>query len=197
VLTARKALVVTIALVMTLTAAACRKADSGKVGALQDETIPRKLSLRITGARTFDLSETRDLRILVRTASGSRSDLSVASVSSARFFTAADGWFVQPEVAVVGLYDGDGTYTVPAGRGTKPSTGPTVVADPGARGMISVIQTTFDRMDKPGSAQRYDYALEPCVVRLSDSGKTGSAKCPALAAFDGAVIAMEMTWGKP
>lgn len=162
-----------------------------------DETIPRQLTVRVTGARTLEFSGQRDVRFLLRPGTASTLDVSVASITLAEFLAAAEGWFAQPEVAVLGLYTGDGEYTLPAGRGTPPTTGPTVPDDPDAKGKLSVTQTTFDRKDAPGSALRFDYALQPCQVTLRDGAKTGSMRCPALAAHTGAVVAMEMNWGKP
>lgn len=193
----RKPLLIVLAVVLAAAMSACKRGDTGTVGDLQDQTLPRKLTLRITGAHTFELNETRNLRVLIRKATGSNAQMSVASVSTSEFYPAPNGWLAQPEAAIVGLYDGDGTYTLPAGRGRVPTTGPTVPDDPSAQGKLSVVQTTFDRFDKPGSAQRYDYALEPCVVVLNDDGKTGSAKCPKLANHDGQTISMEMSWGEP
>lgn len=193
----KRASTVLLAMTLVATMAACRRGGGGKVGDLKDETMPRMVTLHIAGAHTLNLSEVKPLRILVRPATGDKKAASVTSISTVEFYPVGDGWMAQPEVAIVGVFEGDGDYTLPAGRGTRPTTGPTL-PDPGADpAKLSVIQTTFDRFDKPGSAQRFDYALEPCVVHLADDSKSGSAKCPALAAYDGSKISMEITWGAP
>ncbi len=171
-------------------------ADDAKPEEVKDQTLDRKVTVRVQGARTFDFSGTKPVRFVTRRGSGSTLPASVASVTIPDAFASPDGSFVQPEVAVAGMYTGDGNYTIPAGNGTKPTTGPTVAADPNVKGRLSVGQVTFARKDPP-NAIRFDYTLEPCQVRLADNATSGTARCPGLIAHTGERVSMELSWEKP
>lgn len=192
----KRRIALAMAVFVALAMSACNKDEPEEAEPVSDRTIPRKVTARVSGARTWELNGTYQVRILTRPGTGKFIDTSVASITFSDFFPVSEGTFAQPEVAVAGMYTGDGDYTVPAGIGTRPTTGPTA-ADPGqVPGKVSVIQVTFTGKE-PGSAFRFDYLLQACQVHLDNDASTGRATCPQLATHTGEVISLEISWGKP
>lgn len=171
-------------------------ADDAEVDRVYDETLERKLSLKLAGAVDVVVDRTVTMRFVTRKGEGEGMPFSVASVTLPLPLPLEDGAVVQPEVAVAGMYRGPGEYTVPEGIGPTPTTGTTVKDRSTGTEKVSVIQVTYVRQSPPEEA-RYGYLLEACEVTLRDRAREGKAVCPALVAPDGRRVAMTIEWGKP
>ena len=165
---------------------------------LTDTRIQRHVTLKISGARSLEFDGVRGMRFLRRPGKGETLKNSVASMTFDAPFDLANGRLAEAEVAVVGIYTGDGTYDLPAGIGRKPATGTTLPDDPTIGDVkLSVAQTTFFAPDSDPKSIRFEYLLAPCKITLSEGTEVGSATCPELVAFNGEKVSMELTWKKP
>ena len=157
-----------------------------------DETFSRHVVLEISGAATVTFEGTVDVRIVSRAGTGEEAAFSVVHVGFVAPLALDDGRSVDPEVGLVGSFDGDGTYEVPAGLGPPPSTGPT--APPEAiQGTAGVSVAGITVIDAAHTAARFGYTLEPCTLVIEADVSVFRATCPALVASDGSQVAMTFT----
>jgi len=155
----------------------------------------RKLIVEVTGARTGKFEGSVKIKALTRVTAGEHKEFSVAAIEPLDQLRLPDGTIIKPEIGIVGIYTGDGTYEIPAGLGQAPTTGPTVPFPATSTSAVSVGSVTFINEGPPLVEKRYNYLLEPCKVTLSDQATVGTAECPKLVAIDGEQITLKYTWG--
>jgi hypothetical protein len=166
-------------------------------GQVSNRTVDRQLTVKITGARQADFTGTVKMQIVSREGGGKFRETSVATALPTDLIPLVDGKRLKAQIGVVGFYEGDGRYTLPAGLGIKPTTGPTVAGEIQGGKAASLAEATFIDLGPPANEIRFNYTLEPCRVRLEDGAGTGEATCPALAAVNGEKVAMTMRWAAP
>ncbi|MBW3669143.1 MAG: hypothetical protein KY443_08020 [Actinobacteria bacterium] len=176
---------------------ACRREGStgGTQGELSDQTIERLVSVDVEGATSFSFTAPTKVRLLVREATGDKAPGSVASVTLPEPLPHPNGSMVVPEIAIVARYTGPGPYTVPAGTGQAPLTGPK--AENGAPNSPSLVQVAFRTYEPTPAETNFGYLLEPCKIVLGKDVLTGSADCPALVAINGERVSFKMRWSAP
>ena len=182
--------------VVALVAVLAGCGDSGPEPPQQvtDRTIERSVELRVTGSREASFDGDAQLRVVVRPGKRERITEAVATVLFEEPLDVGGGTRLTGQIGVVGMYDGDGTYELPAGVGQAPTTGPTTSAPGGTTGM-SVAQVTFAGADADAPAEQFGYVLEPCEVEFEEDATEGSAECPALVSPDGDRVSLRLTWG--
>lgn len=160
-----------------------------------DQTLERQLTLDVTGAHTVHIDERVDMRFVTRV--GKDEDdmtLSVASVTLKEPYDLGDNRKLNPEIGLVGSYTGDGRFTIPAGLGQAPTSGPTVPSPPSVgTAAVSVAQITLIDLNTKQET-RFQYLLEACEVELEDGATTGRAECHSLISVDGSKVTLIMTW---
>lgn len=182
--------------------AACGRGDgddkprASDVGKIDNRTMSRTLKVDISGAHSISFSKDVEMRFLLRESKGDALAHSVASATLDAPLDVGNGLSILPEVAVVGMYKGDGTYTISAGSGTAPTTGPTA-PPPGRKDTtsLSTVGMTVLKLAPPSPSEtRFGYTLEACHVTLDERMAKGSAECPALVSVHGDRIALRMSW---
>ena len=192
--------VLAVALLATVVVGGCGRDDKDNTDAINaskpiDQTLEMPFDLQVSGDDSVSLTGTRKVRVLTRRATDAESlPYSVASVTLPEPPSLPDGRFVNPEIGMAGLYDKDGTFTLPAGLGTPPRTGSTVAPAPEGSVKISVVQVVLLTKSPPLEV-RYLYLAEPCKVTLEKKALKGRASCPSLVSYDGKKVSMTMAWG--
>lgn len=186
-----------VATAVLLAFAGCGRGDKGsaKPEAPVDKTVAMNFHMEVTGDQSAVLDGKRDVRVFVQRGKGEARAFSVVSVTLPTPAVLPDGRVVSPELGIAGLYDKDGTYTVPAGLGTPPKNGPTVPSTPQGSVQVSVVHVTFLPHEGAQSEVRYGYVAEPCKVTYERKAMKGRAQCPALVSYDGRRVSMTLRWG--
>lgn len=160
-----------------------------------DKTVETNFRLEVTGDASVTLDGRREVRVYVRKGKGETLPLSVVSITLPQPVSLPDGRVVSPELGLTGMYEKDGTYTVPAGLGTAPRTGTTVATNIQGTVAVSVVHVTILAHQGATSETRFGYLAEPCTVTYQDNAMKGRAECPAMVSYDGKRISMKMAWG--
>lgn len=172
------------------------KPPDDSIPEVSDKTMDRQLKVTVSGERTATYDGVRPMRFVVRPGSGANKTFSVASVTVVEPVDIAGGMRMNPEIGIAGMYERDGTFTIPAGIGQAPTSGPTVPNQATGSTGVSVAQVTFIASAPPGEV-RFGYLLEPCQVTTSAGATEGTAKCPALVAVSGQRVSLDLSWGPP
>jgi hypothetical protein len=165
---------------------------------VRDETVERSVSIEVRGDREVSLKRRVNTRFVTRESKGKYLSVSVASVTFPELIDLGGTEKINPEIAIAGMYEGDGDYTLPAGIGTRPASGPTIKPNEDAKDnpqTVSVAQITFIDLGPSPSELRFGYLLKECKVTVKDGAKTGKADCPALVAINGEKVSMTFEWG--
>jgi hypothetical protein len=152
---------------------------------------PSRVSVTLGGDVDLTWEGDVDLRV-VRLTPEERA-VHLVSVGLEDAVPAGDGRWLRFAFDLVGGYDGDGTYEIPAvtgdARDAVSSNAFVVVAETGAADLVAItpedVEETLE-FTAPRSA---------CVVELTDGERSGSLECPDLAALDGGRVALRVVWG--
>ena len=160
-----------------------------------EESVRRKeqraIHVEIRGARTVTYDGRVDVETLSRKGEGEQAAFSVAVMTLVQPL-AIQGGQLNLEVTIGGRYGGDGEYKLAAGSGPiVPTAGPTAPGRPLGGDAVSKVMLTFFEGTKE---KRFGYALESCKIRFEDDATEGTARCPALVAFDGEKVSLELSW---
>lgn len=166
-------------------------ASKPKPAELKNQTLERAVTIKVTGARTFQYSGRPKVVVVSRPGSGENLLTSVAALNPVDPIMHGKE-FVRADIGFTGAYTGDGTFELPAGAGQPvPTAGPTLAPPTGgSKGSTVAIAFTAGTQ-----SVRFAYALEPCSLTFRNDATEGSATCPKLAAPDGSTVSFEMTWG--
>jgi hypothetical protein len=190
-----------VALVLMVLPAAVTSACGGEPaeeGEVVDRTVDRSLVVEVEGDRRIDFDGEATLHVVTRVGEGEEADVSVAAIELTEPLVLESGATVALEVGVVGLYDGDGEYTLPAGLGlVKPASAPPVSSASSSSESFSQVSVLFYELDENGepvSEERFGYLAEPCRITLRDHATSGEVECPALWDSDGRSVSLTATW---
>ena len=183
-----------LAMLLLLLGSGCTKAE--KVQEVVTQDVERHITVEVDGARQARYEGRHKLKVITRIGKKEQKPNSVAAIEPLDQLDIGDGVSLRPQIAVVGQYEGDGTYTTPAGVGPAPTTGPTVPGLGGSPIATSVAAVVFVKLQPTPSEERFAYVLEPCTVKLDDGATVGSVDCPALVAHNGEKISMRYSWKK-
>lgn len=169
------------------------------VAPISDKTMERTFTVEVKGAAQVSLKKQKgQMRFVVRESKGDQIAVSVASITFPAPIDLGEQNYLNPEIAIAGMYKGDGDYTLPAGIGPRPTTGPTAppVGEASENpSTVSVAQVTTINLTPPASETRFGYLLQECKVTVKKGATEGKASCPALVAVNGETVSMTFEWG--
>ena len=160
----------------------------------KDERVDRRLVVSVTGTAEASVDAVVPMRFVTRVGEGEVANFNLAHVGFQSPVELDPERTLDIEVGLVGLYQGDGTYALPAGIGQAPTTGPTA-PKPNGTGALSVVGVRIVRPGPPATEEYFAHPLEPCEVVLRRDASEGEVTCPKVLSIRGEAVRFEMRWG--